>query len=134
MSETTNYNLHITEDSSERFQDWRNAMNGPDNSNMIKIDTALGQKADKSRDVNATLSSSGWLGSSAPFIQTLAVEGLTSTQNGSINISHSCTFEQRKATRDAILSILSQEDGALVIVADGKKPSMDIPVIITLID
>lgn len=46
MSETKNYKLHLTDDSSERFLDWRNEMNGVEDSNMVKIDTALGEKAD----------------------------------------------------------------------------------------
>ena len=47
MSETIHYNLHLTDDSSERFIDWREAMNGPNDSNMTKIDTALWDKYEK---------------------------------------------------------------------------------------
>lgn len=66
MSETTNYKLHLTDDSSERFQDWRNAMNGPDDSNMVKIDTALGEKANSSVSVAAVLLSTAWAGINPP--------------------------------------------------------------------
>ncbi len=47
MSETTNYKLHLTDDGSEPFLDWRKAINGTENSNMVKIDAALGGKQDK---------------------------------------------------------------------------------------
>ncbi len=47
MSETTNYKLHLTDDESEPFLDWRKAINGTENSNMVKIDAALGGKQDK---------------------------------------------------------------------------------------
>ena len=48
MSNTPNYNLYLTDDSSTRFQEWRNQMNGTENSNMVKIDAALGEKANSS--------------------------------------------------------------------------------------
>ena len=41
MSNTPNYNLYLTDGSSTRFQEWRNQMNGTENSNMVKIDAAL---------------------------------------------------------------------------------------------
>ena len=47
MAKTPNYVLYITDDSSERFIDWREKMNGTEDSNMLIIDEALAQKADK---------------------------------------------------------------------------------------
>ena len=49
---TTNYNLYLEDDSTTRFLDWRKKMNGTDNSNMVKIDAALGEKANSSVAVN----------------------------------------------------------------------------------
>ena len=71
MSNTPNYNLYLTDDSSTRFQEWRNQMNGTEDSNMVKIDTALGQKANNSVAVNATLLASAWTGVDAPYTQVL---------------------------------------------------------------
>jgi len=134
MSETKNYKLHITDDSNERFQDWRNAMNGPTDSNMIKIDTALGKKANNSVSVTTVLLSSAWEGANPPFTQTLVVEGLTAVQNGTIAIAHSATAEQREIAREAMMSVIGQEDGKLFIAADGELPEQDIPVYIILLD
>ena len=50
---TTNYNLYLEDDSTTRFLDWRKKMNGTDNSNMVKIDAALGEKANSSVAVNS---------------------------------------------------------------------------------
>lgn len=134
MSETMNYKLYVTDDSSERFQDWRRRMGGVgSDSNMVKIDQVLGQKADNSVLVNATLLSTAWSGVDSPFTQELAVEGLGATQNGSISVAHSATFEQRESARDAMLSIISQENGKLTIAADGELPELDIPVYIILL-
>lgn len=133
MPKTTNYQLHLTDDDTERFQDWRNAMNGPDDSNMIKIDAALGGKADSSVTVSSTLLASAWEGAGAPFTQALTVDGLTAGQNGSISIAHHATAKQREIAREAMLSVVGQEDGRLLIAADGEMPEQDIPVYIILL-
>lgn len=134
MSETMNYKLYVTDDSSERFQDWRRRMGGVESdSNMVIIDQVLGQKADNSVLVNATLLSTAWSGVDSPFTQELTVEGLGATQNGSISVAISATFEQRESARDAMLSIISQENGKLTIAADGELPELDIPVYIILL-
>lgn len=132
MSVTEHYGLYITDDSSERFLDWRDKMNGTTNSNMIIIDEALGSKADSSVAVGATLLSSAWTGAYAPFTQELSVAGLTEGHNGVISVAHNATVIQREAAREAMLSVLAQEDGELTIVADGEMPEIDIPVAIII--
>ena len=67
MSETTNYGLYLEDDASAKFQTWRQKMNGSGQSNMVKIDTALGKKADKSTSATATLLASAWVGVDAPW-------------------------------------------------------------------
>ena len=133
MSETANYGLHLTDDSSETFQIWRQNMNGPENSNMQKIDKALGEKANSSIIVQAVLSASAWAGVTAPFTQDVPVEGLTAAQNGTISVAHSATAEQRDIARCAMLSVVGQQDGVLTVAADGELPEFDIPVAILLI-
>ena len=119
MSNTPNYNLYLTDDSSTRFQEWRNQMNGTENSNMVKIDT--------------TLLASAWVGVDAPYTQTLTISGLTASQNGTISVAHNATAEQREIAREAMLSVIGQADGTLTIAADGEMPERDIPVYIILL-
>ncbi len=133
MKETPNCKLHLTDDSGERFQDWRNAMNGPDDSNMVKIDTEIGKKANSSVAVATVLLSSAWAGVNPPFTQTINVDGMTALQNGTISIAHTATAEQREIAREAMLSVIGQEDGKLLIAADGELPERDIPVYIILL-
>lgn len=134
MSDTTaNYGLYITDDSSERFLEWRTKMNGTESSNMVKIDTALGEKANSSVLVSATLLVSAWTGIDSPFTQDITVTGLTATQNGIISVAHNATFEQREMAREAMLSVVGQEGGKLTIAADGEMPDIDIPVYIILL-
>ena len=133
MSETTNYGLYLTNDNLEKFKDWREKMNGETDSNMVKIDTALGEKANNSIAINATLLASAWVGVDAPYTQELAVSGLSAAQNGTISVAHEATFEQREIAREAMLSVTGQEDGKLIISADGEMPEFDIPVYIILL-
>ena len=132
MSETRNYKLYVTDNSSERFLNVRERIYGEADSNMVKIDTILGQKADNSDVVNATLLASGWSGVDAPFTQELSVAGLSATQNGTISVAHSATTEQREVARNAMLSVIGQGSGKLIIAADGELPELDIPVFILI--
>lgn len=47
MAETMNYHLYVEDDDQTLFKSWRQKMNGTQDSNMTKIDTALFAKADK---------------------------------------------------------------------------------------
>ena len=108
-------------------------MNGTEDSNMVKIDTALGTMAQKSGKATGTLLASAWNGIDSPFTQTLAVEGLGADQNGSISIAQNATIEQRDAARMAMLSVIGQSEGQLIISADGEMPDVDIPVVVILL-
>lgn len=132
MSETTNYHLFLTDSDSMRFIDWREQINGKTNSNMVKIDAALSEKAHSSVAISATLTASGWTGSAAPFTQTINVAGLTANQNGTISVAQSATAAQRESAREAILSPTGQTAGKLTISADGDKPTVNIPVVVIL--
>ena len=130
---TANYNLYLEDDGTTRFLDWRQKMNGSGDSNMVKIDTALSEKADSSVSVDGVLLASAWAGDSAPYSQSIDVRGLTSEQNGSISVSQDITAEQLEAVLSAVLSVSRQEDGVLTIVANKGKPNVDIPVSIILL-
>lgn len=133
MSETKNYHLYLTDDSNTRFLDWRNAMNGPTDSNMEKIDTALSEKADSSRAIVITLQASRWASEGSVSTQELTIEGLTAEQNGVIGAAQNLTEEQMDSVRAAGLYISEQRDGSLTIASDGEVPSCDIPVVLILL-
>lgn len=133
MKFTPIYGLYLEDDDTTRFIDWRERMNGVSGSNMTKIEDALNDKAQHSEDVHGVLLAAAWIGADAPYTQELAVVGLSSTQNGSISIEQDATAAQRKAARDAILSVTGQDDNKLIISADGEKPTVDIPVVTVLL-
>lgn len=133
MSNTPNYDLYLTDSASELFLDWRTKMNGTENSNMVKIDAALGIKADKSNSISVTLKTDGWSGDSAPYYQTITVAGMTAEANGSIALTGTATEEQVEAARSAILGVSAQNDNSITISASGVLPTCDIPAIITIL-
>ena len=132
MSTTANYNLILTDDDQTKFKEWRESINGNSNSNMEKIDTALGEKANLSVAINAVLLMSAWSDDS-PYVQTISVEGLNADQNGIITIGQNITTEQIEDVVDADMRISSQADGSLTVTAYGDKPTRDIPVTIILL-
>ena len=132
LSTTANYNLHLCDDNTKRFQDWRNEINGTEDSNMIKIDTALSEKANKSNIVEEFLRADSWVGANSPYTQEITISGLDVNPNGAIGVSHSANAEQRDAAREALLAVVGQDEDKLTISADGELPSVDIPVMIVL--
>lgn len=132
MTETKNYHLTLTDDDQTYFKDWRESINGNSNSNMEKIDTALGEKANLSIAKNIILSASKW-NNVAPYSQTIEVEEVTADINGVISIAQNITSEQLEMVYDAALRISDQADGSITITADGDKPNSDIPLLLLII-
>ena len=132
MSATKNYDLALTDNDQTKFKEWRESINGNSNSNMEKIDTALGEKANLSVAINAVLLMSAWSDNS-PYIQTISVDSLTADQNGIITIGQNITTEQIEDVVAADMRITDQADGSLTVTAYGDKPTRDIPVTIILL-
>ena len=132
MSETKNCNLTLTDNDKTKFKEWREAINGSLNSNMIKIDDAIGGKANLSVAINAVLLMSAWSDDS-PYVQTISVDGLAAEQNGIITIGQNITTEQLEDVVAADMRITDQVDGSLTVTAYGDKPTRDIPVTIILL-
>lgn len=132
MSETTNYHLALTDDDQTKFKEWRESINGNSNSNMEKIDTALGEKANLSVAINAVLLVSAW-SENAPYSQTISVDNLGADQNGILTIGQNITTEQLEDVVAADMRITDQVEGAFTVTAYGDKPTRDIPVTIILL-
>ena len=132
MSATKNYDLALTDNDQTKFKEWRESINGNSNSNMEKIDTALGEKANLSVAINAVLLMSAWSDDS-PYVQTISVEGLNADQNGIITIGQNITTEQLEDVVAADMRITNQADGSLTVTAYGDKPTRNIPVTIILL-
>ena len=77
--------------------------------------------------VDVVLTAAGWTGEAASYTQTVAVAGLLADSFGEIGLTQGATDAQRAAARAALLSIQSQTDGAVTLIADGDKPTVDLP-------
>ena len=84
----------------------------------------------KSRVINCTLQASGWISGS----QSVLVSGVTVDTNGSASLPASITDEQYRAASNACLTVTGQNIGSITITAKGTVPSIDIPIVVTLID
>ena len=81
-------------------------------------------------EVPVTLTAAGWTGAAAPYAQTVAVAGLLANSYGDIGPANSATAAQRAAYRAALIAVTAQADGSVTLVADGDKPSVDIPAVV----
>lgn len=86
----------------------------------------------KITNLNYTLSSGSWTGSSAPYIYNLTVSGITSTTDGTLFLTQGASAAQAKAAGEAQIRIYSQTTNKLVLYADGTKPTTNIPVTVRL--
>lgn len=91
------------------------------------ITTALSGKASVST-YTATLLSSGWVGASAPYTQTVNVTGILSTDNTLANIvlSSDATTAQSQLTNWAYVSKMETSNGSVTATCFDSKPSIDL--------
>lgn len=128
MATTKNFGLTMPDDGKEYFEDWWKNMSLGDTSNMEKIDQILGGMAATSETLHITLLATAWLGEAAPFTQVVGIESLEEEQNGVATMSPTATEGERACMRDALLSVSGQSNGSLVFLADGEKPTVDLPI------
>ena len=85
-----------------------------------------------STTITATLSASSWTGSSVPYSITFAVSGVTSTSNNFVSASSSITAAQLTALQSANLQDGGQSTNSITLKAYGTKPTIDLPIRITI--
>lgn len=119
----------LTEEEKAAAQDWL-GVDELENAINTRIDT----KADKAVVKTGTLTASGWTGETAPYIQTVAIEGITADTNGYAGIPDTATDEQFLASTTAILRLAGQGDGTITVKAYGTKPAVDIPIAVVVND
>lgn len=89
--------------------------------------------AEKSETVEVVLSATGWVGTAAPYYQTVTCEIMTPTANGVVRVSESANSSARAAARDALLHKTEQTFGGFTVLADGVLPDVDIPVAVLIV-
>lgn len=82
--------------------------------------------------VTATLLSSRWTGTSAPFVYELSVSGVTASSNQEVLPATTVTADQLTAIQSANIVDGGQETGKIILKAFGDKPTIDLPIRIIL--
>ena len=84
----------------------------------------------KSTQVLATLTTT-WTGT-GPFMQAVTIAGMTATKNGIIGLAPTATAAERTAAKAASLMLTSQDTNTITITADGDKPTIALPIVVTM--
>ena len=90
--------------------------------------TSWNGKARHSTVAEKTLLAAGWTGDTAPYSQTLAVEGVTATSANEVLPGVSITAEELSQLQLANLQDGGQQAGSITLQAYGEKPNADLPI------
>jgi len=98
--------------------------------NDLWVDLSAVTAGSNSKAVYIQLKANAWTAGR----QTISVPGLTKNHNGNVGLVHEVTDAQFEAAANAILYPCRQEDGELTIAAYGDEPTIDIPVVVILLN
>lgn len=87
---------------------------------------------DDSSVVEVVLSASGWQGTASPYTQVVSVAGITPDTEGVVVVSEGATDQQFMAATYAMLRKTAQGTDSITIKAYGEKPTVDIPLSVTI--
>ncbi len=99
-----------------------------DAANKGYVDTAL--NGAKTVSVSATLTVAGWTGSSAPYIQSVAIAGLTDDKKAMAYPVYGSGTATNLALKEAcgMVSFASRDGGVMTFTCLEDKPTVDIPI------
>ena len=84
--------------------------------------------------IELVLRANNWTSDTTPYHQQLVHAALANAADGIVNLSSTCTTDQIQAAEAARLIVSSQEGNKLNVLAYGTKPTVDIPLLILLIN
>lgn len=82
--------------------------------------------------VNVSLGTE-WVGTDAPFTQTVAVTGITATNHALFDAAGTASAAQINALTDAVILAASQTTNSITFKAFGEKPTITIPLTILIL-
>lgn len=107
-----------------------------DYTNQDKAEVAkVKDKADKAKTCLGTLEAASWTGEEAPYFLTLDVEGVHADDSQDIIVSlpSSAADDQEDAYGDAGIKAVSKAEGTVTFRARNGKPTVNIPVQVTIL-
>lgn len=100
---------------------------------MSSEDKKLVENYKNIQEIPVTLLASGWVGTTAPYTQTVIVSGISTYNSCSIAMDSDATVEQTNAIAFAdIVSVDYDGNSGLTFTANGEKPTIDVPIIVCL--
>ena len=100
------------------------------NENMDILDEEVAQKAAAPKHFTAALQAAYWLGSTAPYTQTVTVTGLLSTDRPIVDVALTGTAETDMPILEAwgLVSRITTAENSITAVCYEDKPEVDIPI------
>ena len=100
---------------------------------MSSEDKKLVENYKNIQEIPVTLLASGWVGTTAPYTQTVIVSGISTYNSCSIAMDSDATVEQTNAIAFAdIVSVDYDGNSGLTFTANGEKPTIDVPIVVCL--
>ena len=86
--------------------------------------------------LTGTLTAEGWSGSAAPYTQTLTITGIPASQDAAVivSIAATATVDQVKACGKSMVMATTHAQNSITVSAFGNIPSVDIPIVATVIE
>lgn len=86
--------------------------------------------------LTGTLTAEGWSGSAAPYTQTLSISGIPASQSAAVivSIAPTATADQVKACGKSMVLATAHALDSITVSAFGNIPSVDIPIVATVIE
>lgn len=99
---------------------------------ITTVEQALPNKAGKSTVVNTSLLAADWQGEIVPYTNTLTVEGVQTDSIVEVSLSKNASTDQVKASMNGQFTDGGQSENSITLKAYGRKPDMDIPVVVVV--
>ncbi len=103
---------------------------------VLKVGASAGSAAwgTLTESKNVTLAAgTSWSGSAAPYTQTMAVTGVTATNNIAVGLAQTATKEQIEAWGACLVWATGQGAGTVTFTAMSDKPAVALPVVVIIL-